>query len=233
MSRDDYKNATLLGKLAQNSIMTLKIAISGKMCSGKTTLLDLIQEYHDVEVCSGGADQDILQVAQRFSLADPVKEVAHRYFGMPEEYKDRPLLQQIGQQFRNIDPMVWVKLLIQRANEYADIQDELAETDGDSMIGCAICDDVRFPNEVNGLKEEGWITIRLEVDEEERLNRVKEVYGSDWENHWNNRFEISETALDDYSYEWDYTFTNASVEELIQAIPQIYERIRLVNSPQA
>ena len=73
----------------------------------------------------------------------------------------------------------------------------------------------------------------LEVDEEERLKRVKEVYGSDWENHWNNRFEISETALDDYSYEWDYTFKNASVEELIQAIPQIYERIRLVNSPQA
>lgn len=212
--------------------MTLKFAISGKMCSGKTTLLNMIKKYHDVEVCSGGASEDVLDVTRRFSLADPVKEVAHRYFGMPKGYKDRPLLQQIGQQFRNIDPLVWVKILIDRAHTYAEIQDDLESDDGLCMKGCAICDDVRFPNEVNGLKEDGWITIRLEVDEEERLKRVKEVYGDDWENHWNNRHEISETALDDYEFEWDYIFTDMSKKELRQKIPEIYERFLLSHSPQ-
>jgi len=203
------------------------------MCSGKTTLLDMIAEYHDVEVCSGGASNSILSVAERFSLADPVKEVARNYFRMPSDYKDRPLLQQIGQKFRDIEPMVWVNILIDRANAYADLQDDLEETDGVCMMGCAICDDVRFPNEVESLKEEGWITIRLDVDDAERKKRIQDVYGEDWENHWNNRFEISETALDDYNFNWDFIFTNPSIEELIQAIPNIYDRFLLSQAPQA
>ena len=228
MSQDDYKNTTLLSQLSRSKGMTVKIAISGKMCSGKTTLLDMITEYHDVEVCSGGADQDILQVAERFSLADPVKEVAHRYFRMPENYKDRPLLQKIGQQFRSIEPKVWINLLIDRADEYEQIHNELESVDGVSMKGCAICDDVRFPNEVEALKEAGWITVRLEVNDEERKSRLKTVYGADWKKHWDNRNEISETALDDVDVGWDFVLDNPTYKDLELFIPELY---RLVYSP--
>ncbi len=210
--------------------MTLKIAISGKMCSGKTTLLEMIMDYHDVEVCSGGADQDILQVAERFSLADPVKEVAHRYFRMPQGYKDRPLLQKIGQQFRDIEPKVWINLLIDRANRYEGIQNELESVEGASMKGCAICDDVRFPNEIEALKEAGWITIRLNVDDEERKSRLQRVYGKYWESHWKNRNEISETALDEYEFDWDFTLENPTYQDLEQFTVELY---RLLYSPKA
>lgn len=230
MKQDDYKNATLLSQMAGSKVMTLKIAISGKMCSGKTTLLDMITDYHDVEVCSGGADQDILQVAERFSLADPVKEVAHRYFRMPEDYKDRSLLQKIGQQFRDIEPMVWINLLIDRADEYESIQDSLEAADGASMKGCAICDDVRFPNELEALKEAGWITIRLDVDAEERKTRLQRVYGDDWANHWNNRNEVSETALDNFDFNWDFVLKNPTYSDLEQFILELY---RLENLPKA
>ena len=111
---------------------------------------------------------------------------------MPEDYKDRPLLQKIGQQFREIEPKVWINLLIDRANRYEETQDELESVDG-AMIGCAICDDVRFPNEIEALKEAGWITIRLDVADE-RKSRLQ-VYGEDWESHWNNRNEISKPHL--------------------------------------
>jgi len=230
MKQDDYKNTTLLSQMSRSKVMTLKIAISGKMCSGKTTLLDMITDYHDVEVCSGGADQDILQVAERFSLADPVKEVARRYFRMPEDYKDRSLLQKIGQQFRDIEPMVWINLLIDRADEYESIQDSLEAADGASMKGCAICDDVRFPNEVEALKEAGWITIRLDVDAEERKTRLQRVYGDDWENHWTNRNEVSETALDNSDFNWDFVLKNPTYSDLEQFILELY---RLENLPKA
>ena len=74
----------------------MKIAIAGKMCSGKTTLCNhIIKKYpHHIKK----------------SIAGKVKEIATEMFGMKE--KDRKLLQTIGTQFREIDNDVWIKYLI-------------------------------------------------------------------------------------------------------------------------
>ena len=168
--------------------MIRKIAISGKMVTGKTTLLNAITALNPQFV--------------KVSLADPVKDVAQRYFKMPKEDKDRSLLQKIGQQFRSIRPTVWIDLLNAEAEVNAD--------GGNSSI----CDDVRFPNEIESMKQNGWLTIRLEVNEEERLRRVKNTYGDNWQNHWDNRFEESETSLDGYDFEWDYVFTDMLYENI-------------------
>jgi len=146
------------------------IAISGKMCSGKSTLLKLIQSKEPSY--------------ERVSLGDPVKEVARNYFLMPKGVKDRPLLQQIGQRFRTINPNVWVDLLHAKA---------------DSLIAenkIPICDDVRFPNELNSMISRDWTIIRLHITEDEQKKRLKGTYGADWESHWDNRKEESETSLD-------------------------------------
>jgi guanylate kinase len=165
------------------------IAISGKMGTGKTTLLHILQ-----------ANEPNFK---RLSLADPVKEVAQNYFMMPKGEKDRWLLQQIGQKFRSIRQEVWVDLLNEKAK--AMIQNQFIP----------ICDDVRFPNELATLKENGWIVIRLKLSEEEQLNRIKRTYGGDWEQHWSNRYEESETALDDIGDEqYDFVFENTDIEGL-------------------
>ena len=155
----------------------LKIAISGKMGSGKTTLAnELIQQFTDG---NNGKSKMV-------SLGAPVKEVARKYFLMPADVKDRSLLQQIGQQFRNITPDVWVDLMMSCVQTSADITD----------IGLYICDDVRFENELKAMNEDGWMTIRLTVDESEQQRRLECAYGEDWRTHWENRNEISETDLD-------------------------------------
>ena len=74
----------------------MKIAIAGKMCSGKTTLCNhIIKEYpHHIKK----------------SIAGKVKEIATEMFGMKE--KDRNLLQTIGTQFRMINNDVWINYVV-------------------------------------------------------------------------------------------------------------------------
>ena len=185
----------------------LKIAISGKMGSGKTTLAnELIQQF--TEGYNGKSTM--------VSLGAPVKEVACNYFLMPTDVKDRSLLQQIGQQFRNIKPDVWVDLMMRDVHCMSDTTD----------VELFICDDVRFQNELNAMQEDGWLNIRLTVDESEQKRRLEIAYGSDWETHWENRSEISETDLDK-ALGFDSVLHNLDLDKVPHAASEILE---LINS---
>ena len=140
----------------------MKIAIAGRMASGKTTMANWLvdqQDYHKV------------------SLAAKVKEIAHDLFGMEE--KDRPLLQQIGMKMREIRPSVWIDYVIDLGNHHENI----------------VIDDVRFINEAKALSEAGWKVVRLVIDEDLQKERLQTTY-ADWESHWVNREDISESEVD-------------------------------------
>jgi adenylate kinase family enzyme len=113
------------------------------------------------------------------SLGGKVKEVGRDLFGM--QVKDRPLLQQIGMKMREIRPDVWI--------EYLDRAAESSETQ------VVLVDDCRFVNEAEWFKRHGWILIRLSIDPELQKSRLKETYPDDWEVHWNNRGDSSETEV--------------------------------------
>jgi len=81
----------------------MKIAICGKMASGKTTLAN--------RLCDEGN-------YTRLSLAGMVREVAYTLFNMKQENKDRKLLQQIGMKMREIRPMVWIDYVIEESKGY-------------------------------------------------------------------------------------------------------------------
>ena len=149
--------------MSQPSI--LKIAISGKMGSGKTTLANEILHQFN----SGYSGQSTM-----VSLGAAVKEVARNYFLMPDDVKDRSLLQQIGQQFRTIKENVWVDLLMRDVDGLADTTD----------VELVICDDVRFDNEFKAMQQDGWMTIRLTVDESEQKRRLECAYADNWRTHW-------------------------------------------------
>ena len=150
----------------------MKIAIAGKMASGKTTLANKLQA--DLE------DLDF-RVAQH-SLAAKVKEIARDLFGMEE--KDRRLLQQIGMKMREINPDVWIDYLNRTINQ------DLLEDKYD----IAIVDDVRFVNEAKVFKEDGWLIIRLNIEDELQKARLQRTY-TDWEVHWESRGDPSETEV--------------------------------------
>lgn len=80
----------------------MKIAICGKMASGKTTVADHLS----------------LDGFRIVSMAGEVKRVGRELFGMKIGEKNRPLLQQIGMKMREIRESVWLDVLIQEAEEH-------------------------------------------------------------------------------------------------------------------
>jgi dephospho-CoA kinase len=158
----------------------MRIAFSGKICSGKSTAANIVQ---DILGCEASV--------AKLSVASRVKELAIDLFGM--EQKDRKLLQVLGQKMKEIDPDVWTRALIKQINNC-----------GDKHI---VIDDLRFPNELSALRENGFIIIRLEIQPELQLERIKETYPDTWESHVSRLDNISETALDTaepYNYKFDH-----------------------------
>ena len=70
----------------------VRVAILGKMASGKSTVADIISKKYPG--------------TRKVAIAAPIKQIAKVHFGMKK--KDRRLLQIIGNTGRILDPFVWV-----------------------------------------------------------------------------------------------------------------------------
>ena len=82
----------------------VKIAICGKMASGKTTLANHLVNNHDFH---------------KYSLAQPVKDLARFLFDIPNELKDRILFQKVGDGARNhLYNEVWLDTMLSRVEQY-------------------------------------------------------------------------------------------------------------------
>jgi len=141
----------------------MKIAISGPMCSGKTTIANLLKLINN--------DFKI------YSFGQKIKDIAHELFNMNKNFKDRSLIINIADKMRDIDPDVWAKYTIKQTieNKYC------------------IIDDLRFQNELDLLdKEKNWIYIILNINENIRLNRLRKLYPDNFEDHIKNMSHLSE-----------------------------------------
>jgi len=140
----------------------MKIAVTGKMCSGKTTLCNYLCELEPR--------------FQIFSFGKKVKQVARDLFKMDPTVKDRSLLTSIGQKMREIDPAVWVNYVI---NECKDKE-------------YCLVDDLRYQNEYEALVNNGFKIIQLNVSPELQEERIKIVYPENYKDHLKNRNHASE-----------------------------------------
>lgn len=106
--------------ITYNKYYKMKIAITGKMCYGKTTIANLIKSMND--------DYEI------FSFGKKVKEIAKDLFDM--QTKDRTLLTSIGTKMREIDPDVWVNYIIKQTEgiEYCLIDDLRYQNEYENLI---------------------------------------------------------------------------------------------------
>lgn len=181
------------------------IGISGKACSGKDTAAKMLEvlyanpdiSYEDFVNRKYKNFADI----QVMHFADILKETVRALFGIGEwetntqEGKKvtiswigktvRELLQEVGQGLRDaIDPNLWIKALF-------------ANTEGWSNY---IIADVRYPNELEAIKERDGVLIRIDRN------------GAGAGSH------SSETALDNYN-NWDvHIENNGSLESLFEAM---------------
>lgn len=112
----------------------MKFAIHGPMCSGKTTISEIIKE-HDSEY-------------KTYSFGGKVKDIARDLFKM--EGKDRSLLISVASKMREIDPDVWAKYVV------SNIESEQIEK--------CIIDDLRFQNEADYLIDWIFISLTTPKD---------------------------------------------------------------------
>lgn len=141
----------------------MKIAIHGLMCSGKTTIANIIKELnYEYKI---------------YSFSQKIKDLALELFTMGPNLKDRTLLINIADKMREIDKDVWAKYIIKQSKD---------------NYFCII-DDLRFQNELDLLiKEKDWIFIVLNIDENIRLERLTKLYPNNYDDHIKNMNHLSE-----------------------------------------
>ena len=153
-----------------------RIAICGLMASGKPYLADALNDKLGYT---------------KFSLATGVKDLGRDVFLM--EGKDRKLLQQIGMKMREIDVDVWINLLMRKV---VVAQQDLKDMFGSHLEMRVVVDDCRFVNEVITFKEAGYKIIRIHIDDDHQIRRLKQTYGKNADQHINNRKDDSEAEMD-------------------------------------
>lgn len=128
------------------------IGISGKKGAGKTTV---------------GEEVARILGAARVDLADEIKEICARHFSatteqlygtesqknerLPCGLTARQVMQRVGKAFREIDPNAWLRPFMQEVRENREELDD---------VPVVVCD-VRYPNEVDAIRNMGGVVIRL------------------------------------------------------------------------
>lgn len=165
------------------------VGISGRKRSGKDTVYEMIR----LRVHSKLPNVDIRQ----YAFADPVREFAVRYFGVEldpsrkEEY--RFILQGIGEMIREeVNSTYWVYRTIRKyEQEFPDV---------------GIITDLRYPNEVDIVKEQGGVVLRVSRGQE------------------NTDMHPSETSLTDEEFS-DIIYNNGTLEELRMKVIEWTDRV--------
>jgi dephospho-CoA kinase len=173
--------------------MTIKIAVSGKLGSGKDLFLYLANlHFPDLKF-------------ENAKFATPLYHIAYdmqRYLGLPDS-KDGELLQFIGNHYRKNDPSFWVKRF--------PFESPLVKEHN------VIVTDIRYPEELDACRQNGFVTVRIHRQDEYRLNNL----GNRDLKH------ASETALDSTpNYAYDYVVNNNGTLDLYEgAVIRIIDEV--------
>jgi adenylate kinase family enzyme len=128
-----------------------RVAFAGPMCSGKTTLADiLVNDYDYVKV----------------SFAGLLKQTAKTLYGVVEKNNEgRKLLQELADDLKKWDANLFTTHLL------LDIEDYI--TEGEIKF---VLDDLRFQHEFDALKNAGFTIVGTKCRDDVRLQRIAKLY---------------------------------------------------------
>lgn len=162
----------------------MRIGLTGKGGSGKSTIAKYLAKKYGAPI---------------FSFATPIKNFTYAIFGRDldrNKEKYRRFMQVVGSEVRRVDPAAWI--------EYLDYYLWPRMVQGYNLV----VDDVRFLNEAEYLRKQGFMLIRV-------VGRSK-VLGA-------ASAHVSETEQDEI--EADFTLDNSgSLEETIEDLEKILNR---------
>jgi deoxyadenosine/deoxycytidine kinase len=191
------------------------IAITGKICSGKTTWAKYIQQKTQGKI---------------YSFASGVKKYAELFFDTKEndKYKNRKMYQLFAEKMKEIDPNIWVKMTIKNIqDDYIFNHNTNLNRNPNTNLNSSsvfIIDDLRFNNEYNQLvklREDGFnvIFIRLFINNDLQKYRIKSLYENASE-HLERLDHISEQYIN--SFDIDYEIgAGLPPEEIMNIIDNI------------
>ena len=161
-----------------------KIALSGRAGTGKDTVANMLYELF----VSDADERFVRLFTRRFngierftklSFAEPIKDIIsimfpainkEYLFGSSEYRKQiiegtnisiRELLQDIGEHYKKIDPLIWIKALDYKVKNC------------DSNV--IVVSDLRFIQEYNYLKENDFVLIRIIKETNSNMTHVSET----------------------------------------------------------
>ena len=164
----------------------MKIAIHGPMCSGKTTISNIIKKY-DPEY-------------KTYSFGEKVKDIAYDLFKM--EGKNRTLLINIASKMIEIDADVWAKYVIH-------------EIEKDNKDKCII-DDLRFQNEADYISDWTFISLTTSKEVRiERIKKVYPHNYNDHIKNMNHISETDKIILPEDTIYIDTFMPSDELEKII------------------
>jgi dephospho-CoA kinase len=174
----------------------MKLAITGKMASGKTSIAKYLVEKYNFT---------------KFSFADDVKLYATEIFdiNINMKIKDRKLLQQFATKMKEIDENIWIKRL---DNKIKDISDNI------------IIDDLRYPNEELYLISNGFNILKLDIDTELQNNRLKNTYINDFDIHIECKKHDSEKHTQSFYHDFYYLINTNTEKNIYKYIDNLIKK---------
>lgn len=167
-----------------------KIALTGQLRSGKSALTNYATTFYDF---------------QPFAFASELKRTFHHLFpNIKRDPKPREYYQRYGQLMRQIDENVWIDATMRDVERYIKSVGCCGKC-GDCTGARVLIEDVRQPNEIERLKSEGFVIIRITAPVDLRIKRALEA-GDDFTVH--DLAHETEVAVD--SFEVDYEILNDS-----------------------
>ena len=169
--------------------MKKKIALCGKMCSGKSFISDkLVSEGY-----------------KRIGFGDAVKKYSTEIFHLKN--KDRKIIQAFAQKIKEINPDVWI--------EYIDYQIKYNTDYSNKNI---LIDDLRFPNEYQYLRKNNFTIIKLVIDDFMQKERLKKTYPENYENHLESISDISESYIDSIEADFVIKIDKTNEKNILEII---------------
>lgn len=198
----------------------IKIALTGKMRSGKSIAADYLSSTHDFE---------------RLAFASKMKRIADELFEgsdvYPTEYieigdpcpfdgerkqiarKPRRRYVDFGEAMRALDSQVWIRPVERLVNIYEDKR---------STRGIVI-EDLRLPDELEWAKDNGFTIVRVNASEEIRLARAKDAGDDFSEEDMRHR---TETCVNEFSVDYEIQNDGDDVTGLWRNVDGIIKTIR-------
>jgi dephospho-CoA kinase len=154
--------------------MINRILLSGNIAGcGKTTTAQYLSDKYGFK---------------ELYFAAPIYDIAREYFGM--KHKNRKLLQDIGEKFREIRNSVWVDYLFNKVDRYTNV----------------CISDCRRENEFTKAIDNDFLHIRIVCDRETAIRRMYERDGYVDESLLDNESEVGSRNLPAYEITNNGTF---------------------------